>query len=147
MRITMIGSGYVGLVSGACLSNFGHDVICVDKAADKIAALEAGRMPIYEPGLDALVAANVAAGRLRFTTDLAAAVAGADAVFIAVGTPSRHGDGHADLSYVFAATEEIAAVLGHSSSATASRYVHLAGTFARDAAQRAGERVTGRRAA
>ena len=111
MRITMIGSGYVGLVSGACLSNFGHDVICVDKAADKIAALEAGRMPIYEPGLDALVAANVAAGRLRFTTDLAAAVAGADAVFIAVGTPSRHGDGHADLSYVFAATEEIAAAV------------------------------------
>jgi UDPglucose 6-dehydrogenase len=111
MRITMIGSGYVGLVSGACLSNFGHDVICVDKAADKIAALEAGRMPIYEPGLDALVAANVAAGRLRFTTDLAAAVVGADAVFIAVGTPSRHGDGHADLSYVFAATEEIAAAV------------------------------------
>ena len=111
MRITMIGSGYVGLVSGACLSNFGHDVICVDKAADKIAALEAGRMPIYEPGLDALVAANVAAGRLRFTTDLAAAVAGADAIFIAVGTPSRRGDGHADLSYVFAATEEIAAAV------------------------------------
>jgi UDPglucose 6-dehydrogenase len=91
MRITMIGSGYVGLVSGACLSNFGHDVICVDKAADKIAALEAGRMPIFEPGLDALVAANVAAGRLRFTTDLAAAVAGADAIFIAVGTPARRG--------------------------------------------------------
>jgi UDPglucose 6-dehydrogenase len=111
MRITMIGSGYVGLVSGACLSNFGHDVICVDKAADKIAALEAGRMPIFEPGLDALVAANVAAGRLRFTTDLAAAVAGADAIFIAVGTPARHGDGHADLSYVFAATEEIAAAV------------------------------------
>ena len=111
MRITMIGSGYVGLVSGACFSDFGHDVICVDKDADKIAALEAGRMPIYEPGLEQLVASNVAAGRLRFTTDLAAAVAGADAIFIAVGTPSRRGDGHADLSYVFAATEEIATAL------------------------------------
>jgi UDPglucose 6-dehydrogenase len=109
MRITMIGSGYVGLVSGACFSDFGHDVICVDKDAGKIEALEAGRMPIYEPGLEQLVAANVAAGRLTFSTDLAASVAGADAVFIAVGTPSRRGDGHADLSYVFAATEEIAA--------------------------------------
>ncbi|MEG3143039.1 UDP-glucose/GDP-mannose dehydrogenase family protein [Sphingomonas sp. RT2P30] len=108
MRITMIGSGYVGLVSGACFSDFGHDVICVDKDEGKIAALEAGRMPIYEPGLDTLVATNVAAGRLKFTTDLKAAVAGADAVFIAVGTPSRRGDGHADLSYVFAATREIA---------------------------------------
>ena len=108
MRITMIGSGYVGLVSGACFSDFGHDVVCVDKDAAKIAALEAGRMPIYEPGLDQLVATNVAAGRLRFTTDLKSAVADADAVFIAVGTPSRRGDGHADLSYVFAATEEIA---------------------------------------
>jgi UDPglucose 6-dehydrogenase len=108
MRITMIGSGYVGLVSGACFSDFGHDVICVDKDQGKIAALEAGRMPIYEPGLDTLVATNVAAGRLTFTTDLKAAVAGADAVFIAVGTPSRRGDGHADLSYVFAATREIA---------------------------------------
>ncbi len=108
MRITMIGSGYVGLVSGACFSDFGHDVICVDKDEGKIAALEAGRMPIYEPGLDTLVATNVAAGRLTFTTDLKAAVAGADAVFIAVGTPSRRGDGHADLSYVFAATREIA---------------------------------------
>ncbi|BCA59590.1 UDP-glucose dehydrogenase family protein [Sphingomonas sp. HMP6] len=108
MRITMIGSGYVGLVSGACFSDFGHDVICVDKDASKIAALEAGRMPIFEPGLDTLVATNVAAGRLKFTTDLKAAVAGADAVFIAVGTPSRRGDGHADLSYVFAATREIA---------------------------------------
>ena len=104
----MIGSGYVGLVSGACFSDFGHDVICVDKDASKIAALEAGRMPIFEPGLDTLVATNVAAGRLKFTTDLKAAVAGADAVFIAVGTPSRRGDGHADLSYVFAATREIA---------------------------------------
>ncbi|MEH3158238.1 MAG: UDP-glucose/GDP-mannose dehydrogenase family protein [Sphingomonas taxi] len=111
MRITMIGSGYVGLVSGACFADFGHEVICVDKDAGKIAALEAGRMPIYEPGLDALVATNVAAGRLTFTTDLAASVAGADAVFIAVGTPSRRGDGHADLSYVFAATEEIAAAV------------------------------------
>ncbi|WP_445191771.1 UDP-glucose dehydrogenase family protein [Sphingomonas sp. Tas61C01] len=111
MRITMIGSGYVGLVSGACFSDFGHDVICVDKDQSKIAALEAGRMPIFEPGLDQLVATNVAAGRLSFTTDLAAAVAGADAIFIAVGTPSRRGDGHADLSYVFAATEEIAAAV------------------------------------
>jgi UDPglucose 6-dehydrogenase len=111
MRITMIGSGYVGLVSGACFSDFGHDVICVDKDPAKIDALHAGRMPIYEPGLDLLVASNVAAGRLTFTTDLAAAVAGADAVFIAVGTPSRRGDGHADLSYVFAATEEIAAAV------------------------------------
>ncbi|WP_174292509.1 UDP-glucose dehydrogenase family protein [Sphingomonas bacterium] len=111
MRIVMIGSGYVGLVSGACLSDFGHDVVCVDKDAAKIEALRAGRMPIYEPGLDQLVAANVAAGRLAFTTDLAPAVAGADAVFIGVGTPSRRGDGHADLSYVFAATGEIAAAL------------------------------------
>jgi len=104
----MIGSGYVGLVSGACFSDFGHDVICVDKDESKIAALEAGKMPIFEPGLDTLVATNVAAGRLKFTTDLKAAVAGADAVFIAVGTPSRRGDGHADLTYVFAATREIA---------------------------------------
>ncbi|MCP3735052.1 UDP-glucose/GDP-mannose dehydrogenase family protein [Sphingomonas sp. RP10(2022)] len=111
MRITMIGSGYVGLVSGACFADFGHDVICVDKDEGKIAALKAGRMPIYEPGLDTLVASNVAAGRLTFTTDLTASVAGADAIFIAVGTPSRRGDGHADLSYVFAATEEIAAAV------------------------------------
>lgn len=111
MRITMIGSGYVGLVSGACLSDFGHDVCCVDKDQAKIDALNAGRMPIYEPGLDQLVAANVQAGRLTFTTDLAAAVAGADAVFIAVGTPSRRGDGHADLSYVYGATREIAAAV------------------------------------
>ncbi len=108
MRITMIGSGYVGLVSGACFSDFGHEVTCVDKDAAKIAALEAGKMPIFEPGLDHLVAANVAAGRLKFTTDLKSAVDGADAVFIAVGTPSRRGDGHADLSYVFAASREIA---------------------------------------
>src|SRR3982750_2713883 len=111
MRITMIGSGYVGLVSGACFSDFGHDVVCVDKDEAKIAALEAGRMPIFEPGLDQLVATNVAAGRLSFTTDLASAVAGADAIFIAVGTPSRRGDGHADLTYVFEATKEIAAAI------------------------------------
>jgi UDPglucose 6-dehydrogenase len=111
MRITMIGSGYVGLVSGACFSDFGHDVICVDKDSSKIDALRAGRMPIYEPGLEQLVAANVAAGRLTFTTDLTLAVAGADAIFIAVGTPSRRGDGHADLTYVYEATREIAAAV------------------------------------
>ena len=111
MKITMIGSGYVGLVSGACFSDFGHDVVCVDKDASKIEALHAGRMPIYEPGLDQLVATNVAAGRLTFTTDLASAVADADAIFIAVGTPSRRGDGHADLTYVFEATKEIAAAV------------------------------------
>ena len=111
MRITMIGSGYVGLVSGACFSDFGHDVICVDKDETKIAALEAGKMPIFEPGLDTLVATNVAAGRLSFTTDLKSAVSGADAVFIAVGTPSRRGDGHADLTYVFEASREIAAAI------------------------------------
>ena len=111
MRITMIGSGYVGLVSGACFSDFGHDVGCVDKDEGKIAALRAGRMPIYEPGLGGLVASNVAAGRLTFTTELAAAVADADAIFIAVGTPSRRGDGHADLTYVFEATREIAAAV------------------------------------
>ena len=108
MRVTMIGSGYVGLVSGACFADFGHDVICVDKDERKIEALLAGRMPIYEPGLDHLVATNVAAGRLRFTTDLPDAVKDADAVFIAVGTPSRRGDGHADLSYVYAAAQEVA---------------------------------------
>ncbi|MGK9165396.1 UDP-glucose/GDP-mannose dehydrogenase family protein [Inquilinus limosus] len=111
MRIAMIGSGYVGLVSGACFSEFGHDVVCVDKDAGRIEQLKRNEMPIYEPGLDALVAKNAAAGRLSFTTDLAAAVDGADAVFIAVGTPSRRGDGHADLSYVFAAAEEIARAL------------------------------------
>ncbi|HVZ28247.1 MAG TPA: UDP-glucose/GDP-mannose dehydrogenase family protein [Rhizomicrobium sp.] len=111
MRIAMIGSGYVGLVSGACLSEFGHDVICIDKDVAKIAALKAGRMPIFEPGLDDVVAANVKAGRLSFTDDLKSAVKGADAVFLAVGTPSRRGDGHADLSYVFAAAEEIAEAL------------------------------------
>jgi UDPglucose 6-dehydrogenase len=108
MRITMIGSGYVGLVSGACFSDFGHDVICVDKDERKIEALNAGRIPIYEPGLDDLVARNVEAGHLEFTTDLAAGVSNADAVFIAVGTPSRRGDGHADLSFVYTAAREIA---------------------------------------
>jgi UDPglucose 6-dehydrogenase len=108
MRIAMIGTGYVGLVSGACFSEFGVNVVCVDKDEGKIARLCAGKMPIYEPGLDQIVDSNVRAGRLSFTTDLAAAVAGADAGFIAVGTPSRRGDGHADLSYVFGAAEEIA---------------------------------------
>ena len=107
----MIGTGYVGLVSGACFADFGHQVTCVDKDADKIAALRRGEIPIFEPGLDALVASNVKAGRLDFTTDLAAPVAEADAVFIAVGTPSRRGDGHADLSYVHAAAREIAGAL------------------------------------
>ncbi len=111
MRVTMIGTGYVGLVSGACFSDFGHDVICVDKDKSKIDSLLAGKMPIYEPGLDVLVAENVSAGRLSFTTDIGAAVADADAVFIAVGTPSRRGDGHADLSYVYSAAEEVAAAL------------------------------------
>ncbi len=107
----MIGTGYVGLVSGACFSDFGHDVVCVDKDARKIELLHQNVMPIYEPGLDALVASNVKAGRLSFTTDLVEAVKGADAIFIAVGTPSRRGDGHADLSYVYAAAEEIAGAL------------------------------------
>jgi UDPglucose 6-dehydrogenase len=111
MRVAMIGSGYVGLVSGACFSQFGHHVVCIDKDAARIDALKAGRMPIYEPGLDKLVADNVESGRLAFDGNLAAAVAQADAVFIAVGTPSRRGDGHADLSYVFAAAEEIADAL------------------------------------
>jgi UDPglucose 6-dehydrogenase len=111
MRIAMIGTGYVGLVSGACFSDFGHDVICVDKDESKIDALKQGVMPIFEPGLDRLVERNVRGGRLSFTTDLPAAVADADAVFIAVGTPSRRGDGHADLSYVFGATAEIAQAL------------------------------------
>lgn len=108
LRITMIGSGYVGLVSGACFADFGHDVVCVDKDKSKIDALLAGQIPIFEPGLDHLVASNMASGRLRFTTDLAEGVKGASAVFIAVGTPSRRGDGHADLSYVYAAAEEVA---------------------------------------
>lgn len=108
MRLAMIGTGYVGLVSGACFSEFGHDVVCVDQNKSIVDRLLAGEIPIYEPGLDTLVERNREAGRLSFTTDLAAAVADADAVFIAVGTPSRRGDGHADLSYVYAAAEEIA---------------------------------------
>jgi len=111
MRIAMIGTGYVGLVSGVCFSDFGHDVVCVDKNPDKIAMLERGEVPIFEPGLDALIEKNVEAGRLTFTTDLRAAVDGAEAGFIAVGTPTRRGDGHADLSYVMAAAEEIAAAI------------------------------------
>ena len=107
MRVAMIGSGYVGLVSGACFADFGHTVTCVDKDAGKIASLEKGIMPIYEPGLDELVAKNVAEGRLSFTTEIAEPVANADVVFIAVGTPSRRGDGHADLSYVHQAAREI----------------------------------------
>ena len=111
MKICMVGAGYVGLVSGACFADFGHDVVCVDLDPTKIERLHAGVMPIYEPGLDDLVKRNVAAGRLGFTTSLGEGVAGADAVFIAVGTPSRRGDGHADLSYVHAAAKEIAASL------------------------------------
>jgi UDPglucose 6-dehydrogenase len=113
MRIAMIGSGYVGLVSGACFAQFGHDVICVDKEAAKIERLRKGEIPIYEPGLDKLVADNARAGRLSFSTSLHDAVGGADAVFIAVGTPTRRGDGHADLSYVYAAAAEIAGALQH----------------------------------
>ena len=121
MRIAMIGTGYVGLVSGVCFSDFGHDVVCVDKAEKKIDMLQTGEVPIYEPGLDVLMAKNVAAGRLSFTTDLAAAVDGADAVFIAVGTPTRRGDGHADLTYVTAAAKEIAqAVTGYTVIVTKS---------------------------
>jgi UDPglucose 6-dehydrogenase len=111
MRIAMIGAGYVGLVSGACLADFGHDVVCIDRDPAKIAALEQGRMPIYEPGLESLVADNVRQGRLSFRTELREAVAGADAVFIAVGTPSRRGDGFADLSFVHDAAREIAGAL------------------------------------
>ena len=113
MRIAMIGTGYVGLVSGTCFADFGHHVTCVDKDQGKIDALLSGRMPIWEPGLDGLVAANVARGRLAFTTDLTEALMDAEAVFIAVGTPSRRGDGHADLSFVFAAVEELAKALDH----------------------------------
>src|SRR5581483_8535897 len=113
MRIAMIGTGYVGLVSGACFADFGHHVVCVDKDAGKIARLTAGDIPIYEPGLDDLVARNAAQSRLTFSTDLKAAVARAEAVFISVGTPSRRGDGHADLTYVYEAAREIAAALSH----------------------------------
>src|SRR3954464_1246851 len=111
MRVTMVGSGYVGLVSGACFADFGHQVVCVDKDAAKIEALTRGEIPIYEPGLSELVANNLAAGRLAFTTDLARSVQDSEVIFIAVGTPSRRGDGHADLSYVHAAAREIADAL------------------------------------
>ncbi|WP_368412723.1 UDP-glucose/GDP-mannose dehydrogenase family protein [Dongia sp.] len=111
MRIAMIGVGYVGLVSGACFSEFGHDVICVDSNRERIAALERGEIPIFEPGLDDLVARNLQANRLHFTHDLKTAVTGAEAIFIAVGTPSRRGDGHADLSFVYQAARDIAAKL------------------------------------
>lgn len=111
MKIAMIGTGYVGLVSGVCFSDFGHEVVCVDKNPEKLDRLRAGETPIFEPGLDDLMARNTAAGRLAFTDDLAAAVHGADAVFIAVGTPSRRGDGHADLSFVFGAVKEVAEAL------------------------------------
>ncbi len=108
MRLVMVGSGYVGLVSGVCFADFGHDVVCVDKDPAKIARLKAGEVPIFEPGLDVLMQANMKAGRLSFTTDLAEASAGADGIFIAVGTPTRRGDGHADLTYVYEAAREIA---------------------------------------
>jgi UDPglucose 6-dehydrogenase len=111
MRIAMIGTGYVGLVSGACLSEFGHNVVCVEKDSEKLAALKAGVIPIFEPRLDEVVATNVKVGRLSFEIDITKAVRGADAIFIAVGTPSRRGDGHADLSYVYTAAEEIARAL------------------------------------
>ena len=111
MKIAMIGTGYVGLVSGVCFSTFGHDVVCVDKDEGKIARLKAGEVPIYEPGLEEMMMKNAEQGRLTFTTDLKDAVDGADAVFIAVGTPSRRGDGHADLTYIYAAAEEIAKAL------------------------------------
>ena len=111
MRVAMIGTGYVGLVSGACFADFGHVVTCVDKDANKIDRLHEGVMPIFEPGLDKLVETNVKEERLFFTTEAKDAIADADAVFIAVGTPSRRGDGHADLSYVYAAAEEIATLM------------------------------------
>ena len=113
MKIAMVGSGYVGLVSGACFADFGHDVVCIDKDPAKIESLQAGIMPIYEPGLAELVTGNAKSGRLSFTTDLAAGIAGASAIFIAVGTPSRRGDGHADLSYVYAVAEEVGQALGN----------------------------------
>ena len=111
MKITMIGSGYVGLVSGSCFSEFGVEVVCVDKDRSKIDCLRKGKIPIYEPELDAIVTKNVEAGRLKFTTELKRAVQDADAIFIAVGTPSRRGDGHADLSFVYDAAKEIASVM------------------------------------
>ena len=111
MKIAMVGSGYVGLVSGACFADFGHEVVCIDKDPAKIESLKAGIMPIYEPGLAELVTSNAKSGRLTFTTDLAAGIDGAAAIFIAVGTPSRRGDGHADLSFVYAVAEEVGANL------------------------------------
>ena len=121
MRIAIIGTGYVGLVSGTCFSEFGINVTCIDKDADKISRLKKGDIPIYEPGLEQLVKTNADAGRLTFSTDLKSAVEGADAVFIAVGTPSRRGDGHADLSYVYAAAEEVAhAISGYTVIVTKS---------------------------
>ena len=111
MKIAMVGSGYVGLVSGACFADFGHDVVCIDKDPAKIDSLKAGIMPIYEPGLAELVTGNAKSGRLSFTTDLAEGIDGASAIFIAVGTPSRRGDGHADLSYVYAVAEEVGQLL------------------------------------
>ena len=111
MKVTMVGTGYVGLVSGACFSEFGHDVICIDRESSKIERLSRGEIPIYEPGLDELVERNVQYNRLSFSTDLKAAVQGSDAVFIAVGTPTRRGDGHADLQYVYGAAEEVASAL------------------------------------
>src|SRR6478672_2858748 len=111
MRIAMIGTGYVGLVSGACFADFGHRVCCVDKDQSKIDGLNAGVMPIWEPGLEGLVKSNAERGRLTFTTDLVAGVEDAEAVFIAVGTPARRGDGHADLTYVFEAIRELAKVI------------------------------------
>ncbi|MEO6716450.1 MAG: UDP-glucose/GDP-mannose dehydrogenase family protein [Novosphingobium sp.] len=113
MKIAMVGSGYVGLVSGACFADFGHDVVCIDKDPGKIARLQAGEMPIYEPGLEELVRRNAASSRLAFTTDLAQGISGAGAIFIAVGTPSRRGDGHADLSFVHAVAEEVGQHLDH----------------------------------
>lgn len=128
MRVAMIGTGYVGLVSGACLSEFGHTVVCIDKDESKIAALEAGQIPIFEPGLDEVVKTNVAAKRLSFSRDLKPHVQNCDAVFIAVGTPSRRGDGHADLSYVFSAAEEVAAALDDSYTVVVTKSTVPVGT-------------------
>src|ERR1700674_4481387 len=108
MRIVVVGTGYVGLVTGACFADFGHNVTCVDKDEAKIASLKRGEIPIFEPDLDRVVHSNVRAGRLVFTTELGGPASDAEAIFIAVGTPSRNGDGHADLSYVYAASREIA---------------------------------------
>ena len=121
MNIAMVGSGYVGLISGAGFSEFGIQVACVDKETAKIEGLRRGEIPIYEPGLEQLVAHNVAAGRLSFTCDLAEALAGADAVFIAVGTPSRRGNGHADLTYVYEAAREIAQAMDGSGKRVSQR--------------------------